>query len=223
MGIDLSEKCDYTSSIFCVSRSAPEPAAQIMTRKSRIIWQILRGSKLKVEFENRRYLFTDDVTMIKIHCTKSTRRYQTFIFIFIFYFFTLQRRVIFCASDISKSGLSFIGSSLRIDEKFSSIGSRFLCAVAFFRKFLREKMILQNCIRLGIRYITVYECIWRIPGCSTRLWPSIYIFFFIQVCYGWQRKNDLQQFSDFFENFSGSNCRNRREIWAVVDSFGLTP
>ena len=33
------------------------------------------------------------------------------------------------------------------------------------------------------------------------------------------KKNDLQQFSDFFENFSGSTGRNRREIWAVIDSF----
>ena len=32
-------------------------------------------------------------------------------------------------------------------------------------------------------------------------------------------KNDLQQFSDFFENLSGSNGRNRREIRAVIDSF----
>ena len=32
-------------------------------------------------------------------------------------------------------------------------------------------------------------------------------------------KNDLQQFSDFFEHFSGSNGRNRREIQAVIDSF----
>ena len=32
-------------------------------------------------------------------------------------------------------------------------------------------------------------------------------------------KNDLQQFSDFFENLSGSNGRNRPKIWAVIDSF----
>ena len=56
---------------------------------------------------------------------------------------------------------------------------------------------------------------------STRLRPSVFFFFFffIQVCYGWPQKNDLQQFSDFFENFSGSNDRNRREIRAVIDSF----
>ena len=33
------------------------------------------------------------------------------------------------------------------------------------------------------------------------------------------KKNDLHQFSDFFENSSGSNGRNRREIRAVIDSF----
>ena len=32
-------------------------------------------------------------------------------------------------------------------------------------------------------------------------------------------KNDLQPFSDFLENFSGSNGRNRREIRALIDSF----
>ena len=34
-------------------------------------------------------------------------------------------------------------------------------------------------------------------------------------------KNDLHQFLDFFENFSGSNGRNRREILAVIDSFEI--
>ena len=52
-------------------------------------------------------------------------------------------------------------------------------------------------------------------GCD----PYFFFFFFIQVCYGCPQKNDLQQFSDFFENFSGSNGRNRREIRAVIDSF----
>ena len=32
-------------------------------------------------------------------------------------------------------------------------------------------------------------------------------------------KNDLKQFLDYSENFSGSNGRNRREIRAVIDSF----
>ena len=61
---------------------------------------------------------------------------------------------------------------------------------------------------------------------STRLWPSLFFFFFFfffffQVCYWWPQKNDLQQFSDFFENFPGSNGRNRREIRAVIDSFEI--
>ena len=33
------------------------------------------------------------------------------------------------------------------------------------------------------------------------------------------KKNDLQQFSDFFENSSASNGRNHREIRAVIDHF----
>ena len=33
--------------------------------------------------------------------------------------------------------------------------------------------------------------------------------------------NELYQFSDFFENFSGSNGRDRREIWAIIDSFEI--
>ena len=47
----------------------------------------------------------------------------------------------------------------------------------------------------------------------------IIIIFFFQVCYGWPQKKVLQQLSDFFENFFGSNGRNRREIRAVIDSF----
>ena len=59
---------------------------------------------------------------------------------------------------------------------------------------------------------------------STRLWPSLFFFFFffffIQVyVIDEHKKNDLQEFSDFFEYFSGSNGRNRREIRAVIDSF----
>ena len=40
---------------------------------------------------------------------------------------------------------------------------------------------------------------------STTLKPSL---FFIQVCYRWPQKNDLHQFADFFETFSGSISRN---------------
>ena len=50
------------------------------------------------------------------------------------------------------------------------------------------------------------------PGCDP------HYFFSVQVCYGWAQKNDLHEFSDFFENVSGSNGRNRREIWAVIKS-----
>ena len=54
---------------------------------------------------------------------------------------------------------------------------------------------------------------------STRLWPALLLlFFFFQVCYGWPQKNDFHQFSHFFK-FSGSNGRNHRGIWDVVDSF----
>ena len=55
------------------------------------------------------------------------------------------------------------------------------------------------------------------PGCDLHY----FFFFFIQVCYGWPQKNYLQQLSDFFENFTGSNGRNRREIRAVIDSFEI--
>ena len=47
-------------------------------------------------------------------------------------------------------------------------------------------------------------------------------FFFFHSSMLWSddhKKNDLHEFSDFFENFSGSNGRNRREIRAVIDSF----
>ena len=32
------------------------------------------------------------------------------------------------------------------------------------------------------------------------------------------KKNDVHQFSDFFENFSGSNGQNCRDMKAVIDS-----
>ena len=53
------------------------------------------------------------------------------------------------------------------------------------------------------------------PGCDSHYFS----FFFSQECYGWSQKNDLHEFSHFFENFSGSNGRNRCEIRAVIDTF----
>ena len=41
----------------------------------------------------------------------------------------------------------------------------------------------------------------------TKLKPPL---FFFPVCYQWPQKNDLHQFSNFFENFSGRNSRNGR-------------
>ena len=70
-----------------------------------------------------------------------------------------------------------------------------------------------------IRKYTKY--IWDIPGRFDQAvtLTIFFFFFFIQLCYGWLQNNDLQQFSDFFETFSGSNGQNRREIRAVIDSF----
>ena len=66
------------------------------------------------------------------------------------------------------------------------------------------------------RLFFVYEAFQAV---SIRLWPSLFLILFIQLCYGWPQKDDLQQFPDFFENFFGSHGRNRREIRAVIDSF----
>ena len=66
----------------------------------------------------------------------------------------------------------------------------------------------------------LYVYIWGIPGrFDQAMTLTTFFFFFIQVCYRWPQKNDLQQFSDFFKNFSGSNGRNGREIRAVIDFF----
>ena len=45
------------------------------------------------------------------------------------------------------------------------------------------------------------------PGWNPRYFLLILL---IQVCHGWPQKNYLNQFSDLFENFSGSNGRNFR-------------
>ena len=55
--------------------------------------------------------------------------------------------------------------------------------------------------------------LWGVPG---RFDQAVTL-----VCYVWPQKNDLHQFADFFENFSGSNGRNRRELRAIIDSFEI--
>ena len=53
------------------------------------------------------------------------------------------------------------------------------------------------------------------PGCDPHnCFFFFFFFFFIQVCYRWPQKMTCTNFQIFFENFSGSNGRNRREIRA---------
>ena len=66
-------------------------------------------------------------------------------------------------------------------------------------------------IRLHMRHSRPFR-----PGCD----PHYFFFFFFSFKYVmYDHKKWLTTIFRFFENFSGSNGRNRREIRAVIDSF----
>ena len=64
----------------------------------------------------------------------------------------------------------------------------------------------------------MYEYIWGIPGRFDQA-VTLTIFYFLFKYVMDDHKKMTHEFSDFFENFSGSNGRNRHEIRAVIDSF----